>query len=626
MPGLTSGAKPRPQIVVGIDVGQTCSGVAYSIGPDWSEPKVINRWPGYHGVERADKVATRVGYRKGTNVVKNWGFESTFGDESIDLREQFKLTLDAEYEDDRGFSCQDARRWYLDYLRCLHGEIKRFFDEQVPRWESMHIEYNFSVPTTWKNPAMIASMEKLIETAGFGGTPRQSVRMSLTEAEAAAIEAATTQYQVGDIFLICDAGGGTTDVNLLKVMSTKQKIELNPLDHVEGVPIGSTLIDFRMAEYIVERLKLIEEHLEGDLYCLAEEMLSGRFQIVKHSFPKPMVPHFTLEVKGLAGSHAFEQAGIKNSKMHIDREVLTEIFDQQLEQIYGLIDDRFLALEAEMPNERVSYVIMSGGLGSSQYLFEKMKDRYELNMGFSSKTTARTRIMRVLEPQLAVVRGLVRERTQQLGVDTKIGQEVFTARRCRNSYGIIVNVPFDETKHAGLPKTWNPNTNRFYVPNCIEWFIRQGQALDTTLGARQNYSITLSEEEHKNPRTARIVMSSLAAKSLPTRYPHAGCKEVARVQYTLTENDMKLKNRQMWKLKKKYWRAEFAFVVNLGPADLKFQIIGTNGLLSSDHDALTIEFMDPSEQLPSPASPSNGRRSMPTQKSPTARQTGARYA
>lgn len=51
---------------------------------------------------------------------------------------------------------------------------------------------------------MIASIEKLVKSAGFASTATQSVRMALTEAEAAAIEASTTQYRAGDIFLICD--------------------------------------------------------------------------------------------------------------------------------------------------------------------------------------------------------------------------------------------------------------------------------------------------------------------------------------------------------------------------------------------------------------------------------------
>lgn len=120
------------------------------------------------------------------------------------MKEQFKLTLDAEYEDDRGYTCQDARKWYYDYLVALHREIEKFFDASIPRWRTMRVEYSFSTPTTWKNPAMIASIEKLMGSARFVSGGHQTVRMALTEAEAAAIEASTTQYRQGDIFLICE--------------------------------------------------------------------------------------------------------------------------------------------------------------------------------------------------------------------------------------------------------------------------------------------------------------------------------------------------------------------------------------------------------------------------------------
>ena len=105
----------------------------------------------------------------------------------------------------------------------------------------------------------------------------------------------------------------------------------------------------------------------------------------------------------------------------------------------------------------------------------------------------------------------------------------------------------------------------------------------------------MAENEHQLPRHARIVMSTLPVKQLPRLTTDAGCQDVVSVKYTLTGNDMKLMNRQVWKLKKKYWKADFSFVVKLGPADLRFQILGKNGLLSSDHDSLKVEFMDPSE-------------------------------
>lgn len=136
--------------------------------------------------------------------MRHWGFECRFDDPGLFVREQFKLTLDSEYEDDRGFNFHQARKWYLDYLKCLHRQIEAFFTERVPNWHNLSVEYSFSTPTTWRNPAIIAKVEELIKAAGFVSKGRQTVRMGLTEAEAAAIDAATTQYRAGDVFLICD--------------------------------------------------------------------------------------------------------------------------------------------------------------------------------------------------------------------------------------------------------------------------------------------------------------------------------------------------------------------------------------------------------------------------------------
>ena len=131
-----------------------------------------------------------------------------------------------------------------------------------------------------------------------------------------------------------------------------------------------------------------------------------------------------------------------------------------------------------------------------------------------------------------------------------------------------------------------------FADNC-SWFIREGEEISVSDGVSRLYTATLPEEDHKLPRSATILMSSLPIGKLPMLSTDSGCKEVASVTYRLTGNDMKLKNRQFWKLKKKYWKAEFQFVVKIGPADLKFQILGKNGVLSTSHDELKAEFLDP---------------------------------
>lgn len=61
------------------------------------------------------------------------------------------------------------------------------------------------------------------------------------------------------------------------------------MDNVEGISIGSTLIDTIMGQHILERLELVEDRLEEDILQVVENMLQDVFQTVKHNFPKPMV-------------------------------------------------------------------------------------------------------------------------------------------------------------------------------------------------------------------------------------------------------------------------------------------------------------------------------------------------
>jgi hypothetical protein len=83
--------------------------------------------------------------------------------------------------------------------------------------------------------------------------------------------------------------------------------------------------------------------------------------------------------------------------MAIERTTLEDVFDQQLNEVFELIDGRLLGLKARSPNEQVSYVILSGGLGSSPCLYDEVKRRYEMKFGFRSNNTASIRVMRVLE-------------------------------------------------------------------------------------------------------------------------------------------------------------------------------------------------------------------------------------
>lgn len=222
----------------------------------------------------------------------------------------------------QGDIIQEARTSFVDFLRCIYETILAHFDDSYPRWRTRHVEFLFSVPTTWETPITIANTERLIKEAGFGNEPGHVARISLTEAEAAAVYVSKQSYQIGDIFLVCDAGGGTTDINALKVKDNRSfRTELEPLRSVQGEAVGSTLIDFKVESIIIERLERIADVLSETPDKVARSMMSNRFETFKCSFgmtTKDEIDLF-LPIPGISPSMNYPAAHVQDSMMTITR-------------------------------------------------------------------------------------------------------------------------------------------------------------------------------------------------------------------------------------------------------------------------------------------------------------------
>ena len=85
---------------------------------------------------------------------------------------------------------------------------------------------------------MIGEIESLIKQAGFGSDRNHAINISSTEAETAAVCVSKQGYKKGDVFLVCVVGGGTIDINILKIKNTDPAHhEIEPLDWVEGTAV-----------------------------------------------------------------------------------------------------------------------------------------------------------------------------------------------------------------------------------------------------------------------------------------------------------------------------------------------------------------------------------------------------
>ena len=85
-------------------------------------------------------------------------------------------------------------------------------------------------------------------------------------------------------------------------------------------------------------------------------------------------------------------------------------------------------------------------------------------------------------------------------------------------------------------------------------------------------------------------MSSLPISELPRSLKKEGAKSVCAVELVLSHQDMKKKNRHWYNLGPEYFRAEFDMKVIIGAADLKFEMLGKDGVVSKPHSEVQVQW------------------------------------
>ena len=285
-------AESSVELVVGIDFGMTCTGtpkssvyleylLIMSKGVAFSNirmalPKVIQGWPGKPG-ESHNKVPSTILYSPANPFVTDWGFLCQHSDGK---KEWFKRYLDPERLHliaTSGYgrtashdipASSEVRKWFKDYMACLYKHISTAIQNTTGRWGAKRIDFVFSLPCTFIKPSIARDIRALVTEAGFGGGGAQhKVDIGLTEPEAAAVytlKDTAIAYRVGDIVLVCDAGGGTTDLAILEIIGDQNgRLELRELTVVEGQNVGSTNIDVAFEQMVEERLKSVQPKLDG---------------------------------------------------------------------------------------------------------------------------------------------------------------------------------------------------------------------------------------------------------------------------------------------------------------------------------------------------------------------------
>lgn len=275
------------------------------------------------------------------NTLSSWGYLCEEDDDPAaekERREFFKIFLDKQTLKEahqQGItqapgSVHEAQRLVADYLGALYAHVKATVELHTGigssgnGWDDLAVEFAFSVPTTWRSQEIVNVFKTAIRKAGFGtaGGKHHTASVELTESEAAAvgtIKSATVAFEPHDIFLSVDAGGGTTDFALMQVIEVREPFPaLAQINQVDGIGIGSTLIDQAFVALVNSRLSQYSEVLQQVPPDCAQRLVkSERFKTMKHKFGERVYesPTYKLPLEGVPFNFNHPAAGVEMGRL-----------------------------------------------------------------------------------------------------------------------------------------------------------------------------------------------------------------------------------------------------------------------------------------------------------------------
>ena len=149
-----------------------------------------------------------------------------------------------------------AEKLVQDYLIALRKHAEQILRYKLPQsaLHSTPIEYVITVPAVWSDSAQ-AKTRVCAEKAGMG---LGSALHVISEPEAAAVYALDAMdphnLSIGDIFVVCDAGGGTVDLITYTISALRPTLQLKEASPGTGALCGASFFNQRFLEHLKKKL------------------------------------------------------------------------------------------------------------------------------------------------------------------------------------------------------------------------------------------------------------------------------------------------------------------------------------------------------------------------------------
>ncbi|KAK6066752.1 Chaperone protein DnaK [Seiridium cupressi] len=453
------------KIIVAIDFGTTFSGIAWAQTLQYDRRTAITSWPiseAHLDGKTSEKVPTKLRYQDGKST--EWGFQVPIQAPRGEVVEWFKLDLDPSLKPPSNTTlqnaqngCSDPKKPVANYLAkigehlmyTLRIKIGEAFLNNTP------IEFLLTVPAIWSD---LASQRTLEACKQAGGPFRDAPIHLISEPEAAAIFSLhgldPHGLNIGDSFVICDAGGGTVDLISYTISKLRPILEVKEAAAGSGALCGSTFLNRRFEHFL--RAKLGKER-GFDEEVMADAMERFEEQTKRH-FSMSALPNdtFIIPVPGLANNKSL---GIQRGRFFIKAIELQQIFEPVILQIIELVKGQISS-----SNIPIQAVLLVGGFGCSTYLRERLRNALPKE----------TQIMQPPNAWLAVVNGAV---MKGLALNAPGRHTVVDIkdRVARKHYGSDFSYRYDEHEHAAYAdKKWYCGLDGCYKVALMKWFIKKG--------------------------------------------------------------------------------------------------------------------------------------------------------
>ncbi|KAF9979200.1 hypothetical protein BGZ73_004086 [Actinomortierella ambigua] len=364
-------------IVVGIDFGNTFTGVSYAHQADGELIDIV-KWPRH--LNSYAKVPTASLYSTGDRTFVDWGSSALSlykrAKEDRTLIRNYKLLLfdrEAKGRLENGLHLTDV---FTQYIQRVHRHVMDEINKsQVHAAESIPIHYCITVPQAWTLPTRELILRCYVEAGVILQTPAPNMTV-ITEAEAAATYCREKcdefeSLMDGDIFMVCDAGGLTTTITVFRVddaLGVRQFVRVSSA-HAENC--GSVILDRLFRDLVLRKL-----HGKLDLDAKPQrrnafETLLERFGEIKAQFDA----HSREEPKHISVPMGLEVREIQPPPEWLEDEYMTlkgeelcdEVFDPIVRKVKELIRTQTKV------HPVCAGLFLVGGFGANKYLLHRLE-------------------------------------------------------------------------------------------------------------------------------------------------------------------------------------------------------------------------------------------------------------